>query len=166
LIRAYNELDEIPASVHPVLYGALAEWGFDGNIPPLVRLGYALTLWPGFTTADDTGIFRHFYLPTQYNNMFLFILDRYGTAVHHTPCRLLSGGCHSPVVQRWWDDRLLRLPYRCAGQREFNSAGSHAVDLYRVQSTVDLVANGTVKLSTLQDHVRKILGVKYDLGTY
>lgn len=30
IIRAYNELDEIPASVHPVLYGALAEWGFDG----------------------------------------------------------------------------------------------------------------------------------------
>jgi hypothetical protein len=33
-----------------------------------------------------------------------------------------------------------------------------------VQSTVELVANGTVKQTTLRDHVRKILGVKYDLG--
>jgi hypothetical protein len=33
-----------------------------------------------------------------------------------------------------------------------------------MQSAVQHVADGTVKLSTLQDHVRHILSVKYDLG--
>ena len=37
--RAYNEFDDIPASVNPMLYQALEDWGFDG-----------------FTIADDTGI--------------------------------------------------------------------------------------------------------------
>ncbi len=37
-VRAYNELDEIPAVVHPLLYQSLDDWGFDG-----------------FTLADDTG---------------------------------------------------------------------------------------------------------------
>lgn len=37
-LRAYNELDDIPASVHPGLYQALENWGFDG-----------------FVMADDTG---------------------------------------------------------------------------------------------------------------
>jgi beta-glucosidase-like glycosyl hydrolase len=32
--------------------------------------------------------------------------------------------------------------------------------------TLDLVANGTVALSTLQSHVRRVLGVKYDLGLF
>jgi beta-glucosidase-like glycosyl hydrolase len=36
--RAYNELDDVPASVHPMLYQALEDWGYDG-----------------FVMADDTG---------------------------------------------------------------------------------------------------------------
>lgn len=36
--RAYNELDDIPASVHPILYQTLEEWGYEG-----------------FVMADDTG---------------------------------------------------------------------------------------------------------------
>lgn len=30
MVRAYNELDEIPAVVHPTLYATLDGWGFDG----------------------------------------------------------------------------------------------------------------------------------------
>lgn len=41
----------------------------------------------------------------------------------------------------------------------------YPLDLY-LNVTIDLVANGTVALSTLQSHVRKILGVKYDLGLF
>jgi beta-glucosidase-like glycosyl hydrolase len=35
-----------------------------------------------------------------------------------------------------------------------------------LNTTVELVANGSVALSTLQSHVRRILGVKYDLGLF
>ncbi|KAJ7637351.1 glycoside hydrolase family 3 protein [Mycena polygramma] len=111
VMMSYNELDEIPASVHPVLYGALAEWGFDG-----------------FTTADDTGMAQ------------LFSTHR----VASSP---------ADAIAQW-----------------FNAGGM--IDFYDfpidvlVNSTVDLVANGTVQKSTLQDHVRKILGVKYDLGLF
>ncbi|KAJ7881215.1 glycoside hydrolase family 3 protein [Mycena leptocephala] len=111
VMMAYNELDEIPASVHPVLYGALAEWGFDG-----------------FTTADDTGMAQLF-------------------TTHHV------ASSPADAIAQW-----------------FNAGGM--IDFYDfpidvlVNSTVELVANGTVKLTTLRDHVRKILGVKYDLGLF
>ncbi|KAK0440864.1 glycoside hydrolase family 3 protein [Desarmillaria tabescens] len=39
VMMAYHELDEVPAHVHPLLYDALDEWGFDG-----------------FIMADDTGM--------------------------------------------------------------------------------------------------------------
>jgi beta-glucosidase-like glycosyl hydrolase len=39
VMMAYHELDEIPAHVHPLLYDALEEWGYDG-----------------FVMADDTGM--------------------------------------------------------------------------------------------------------------
>ncbi|KAF8917429.1 glycoside hydrolase family 3 protein [Mucidula mucida] len=39
VMMAYSELDEVPAHVHPLLYDALEEWGYDG-----------------FITADDTGM--------------------------------------------------------------------------------------------------------------
>lgn len=35
-----------------------------------------------------------------------------------------------------------------------------------LNTTIDLVANGLVSLSTLQSHVRKILNVKHDLGLF
>lgn len=38
VMMSYNELDDVPAHVHPMLYGALEEWGYDG-----------------FVMADDTG---------------------------------------------------------------------------------------------------------------
>ena len=28
--RAYNELDDIPSSLNPILYQALEDWGYDG----------------------------------------------------------------------------------------------------------------------------------------
>ncbi|KAJ7135673.1 glycoside hydrolase family 3 protein [Mycena epipterygia] len=111
VMMSYNELDEIPASVHPVLYGALAEWGFDG-----------------FTTADDIGMAQLW-------------------SIH--------GVASSPAdaIAQW---------FNAGGMIDFYD---FPIDLY-VNSTVDLVANGTVKLSTLQNHVRNILGVKYDLGLF
>ncbi|KAJ7584971.1 glycoside hydrolase family 3 protein [Mycena floridula] len=39
VMMAYSELDEVPSHVHPALYEALAEWGFDG-----------------FVIGDDTGM--------------------------------------------------------------------------------------------------------------
>ncbi|CAI7588247.1 unnamed protein product [Penicillium pancosmium] len=39
VMMAYNEFDDVPSSVNPILYEALADWGFDGYI-----------------TADDTGL--------------------------------------------------------------------------------------------------------------
>jgi beta-glucosidase-like glycosyl hydrolase len=35
-----------------------------------------------------------------------------------------------------------------------------------LNTTIELVANGSVALSTLQSHVRRILGVKFDLGLF
>ncbi|KAJ6484497.1 glycoside hydrolase family 3 protein [Mycena vitilis] len=111
VMMSYNELDEIPASVHPVLYSALAEWGFDG-----------------FTTADDTGMAQ------------LFSTHR----VASSP---------ADAIAQW---------FNAGGMIDFYD---FPIDLL-VNSTVDLVANGTVQKSTLQDHVKKILGVKYDLGLF
>lgn len=39
VMMAYSEFDEIPSHIHPMLYQALDDWGFDG-----------------FVTADDTGM--------------------------------------------------------------------------------------------------------------
>ncbi|KAI9739782.1 MAG: hypothetical protein M1834_006503 [Cirrosporium novae-zelandiae] len=39
VMMAYSEFDDIPAHIHPLLYQALDDWGFDG-----------------FVTADDTGM--------------------------------------------------------------------------------------------------------------
>jgi beta-glucosidase-like glycosyl hydrolase len=35
-----------------------------------------------------------------------------------------------------------------------------------LNATIDLINNGSVALSTLQSHVSRILGVKYDLGLF
>ena len=39
VMMAYSELDSIPSHIHPMLYKALDDWGFDG-----------------FVTADDSGM--------------------------------------------------------------------------------------------------------------
>ena len=41
----------------------------------------------------------------------------------------------------------------------------YSLDTY-LNATIDLVNNGSVALSTLQSHVSRILGVKYDLGLF
>ena len=41
----------------------------------------------------------------------------------------------------------------------------YPLEIY-LNATLNLVANGTVALSTLQSHARRILGVKYDLGLF
>ncbi|KAJ7219664.1 glycoside hydrolase family 3 protein [Mycena haematopus] len=110
-MMSYNELDEIPASVHPVLYGALSEWGFDG-----------------FVTADDTGISQLF-------------------ATHHV------ASSQADAIAQW---------YNAGGMVQYYDFDIQLL----VNATEELVANGTVKLSTLQNHVRRILGVKYDLGLF
>ncbi|RDW61408.1 glycoside hydrolase family 3 protein [Coleophoma crateriformis] len=52
----------------------------------------------------------------------------------------------------------------------FNAGGmiqyyDYSVDTF-LNATIDLVNNGSVAISTLQSHVRKILDVKYDLGLF
>ncbi|KAF7289794.1 Glycoside hydrolase family 3 protein [Mycena indigotica] len=111
VMMSYNELDEIPAHVHPVLYGALAEWGFDG-----------------FTLADDTGMEQLF--------------TSHGVA-----------SSPADAIAQW---------FNAGGMVNFYD---FPIDVW-VNSTIDLVANGTVKKATLKDHVTKILGVKYDLGLF
>ncbi|KAK7046511.1 glycoside hydrolase family 3 protein [Favolaschia claudopus] len=111
IMMSYNELDEIPASVHPVLFKALAEWGFDG-----------------FVTADDTGIAQL-------------------VTTHHV------ASSPADAIAQW---------YNAGGMVDFYDFDIQVL----VNSTIDLVANRSVKLSTLQNHVRKILGVKYDLGLF
>ncbi|KAF7317554.1 Glycoside hydrolase family 3 protein [Mycena kentingensis (nom. inval.)] len=111
VMMSYNELDEIPAHVHPVLYAALAEWGFDG-----------------FTLADDTGMAQLF--------------GSHGVA-----------SSPADAIAQW---------FNAGGMVNFYDV---PIDVW-VNSTVALVANGTVAKSTLQDHVTEILGVKYDLGLF
>ncbi|KAF8193226.1 glycoside hydrolase family 3 protein [Mycena galopus ATCC 62051] len=111
VMMSYNELDEIPASVHPVLYAALAEWGFDG-----------------FVTADDTGV-----------------AQLVGTH--------FVASSDADAIAQW---------YNAGGMVDFYDFPLDEL----VNRTEELVANRTVKLSTLQSHVRQILGVKYDLGLF
>ncbi|KAI1333537.1 glycoside hydrolase family 3 protein [Xylariaceae sp. FL0016] len=52
----------------------------------------------------------------------------------------------------------------------FNAGGmlqfyDYPLDLY-LNATRDLVTNGSVKLSTLQEHAKRMLGVKWDLGLF
>ena len=68
LFRSYNELDEIPAVVHPMLYEALADWDYDGTCTVFTPTG--LILSPGFIMADDNGksiqaLLRHKLTPFQ-----------------------------------------------------------------------------------------------------
>jgi beta-glucosidase-like glycosyl hydrolase len=41
----------------------------------------------------------------------------------------------------------------------------YSLEVY-LNSTIELIANGSVPLSTLQSHARKILAVKHDLGLF
>ncbi|KAI1503333.1 glycoside hydrolase family 3 protein [Biscogniauxia marginata] len=55
-------------------------------------------------------------------------------------------------------------------QQWFNAGGmlqfyDYPLETY-INATRDLVANGSVELSTLQSHVRRIVGVKWDLGLF
>ncbi|KAI0142286.1 glycoside hydrolase family 3 protein [Hypoxylon sp. NC0597] len=111
VLMAYNEFDDIPAHVHPTLYQALEDWGFDG-----------------FTIADDTGMVEL-------------------QAVHRI--------ADSPgdAIRQW---------FNAGGMIQFYD---YPLEVY-LNTTRDLVANGSVKLATLQSHARKILGVKWDLGLF
>ncbi|KAJ7274830.1 glycoside hydrolase family 3 protein [Mycena rebaudengoi] len=111
VMMAYNELDEIPAVVHPLLYNSLKEWDFDG-----------------FTMADDIGMRE--------------LLTTHGVA-----------SSPADAIAQW---------FNAGGMLDFYD---FPIEVY-INSTVDLVANGTVSKSTLQSHVRKMLGVKYDLGLF
>ncbi|KAI1460966.1 glycoside hydrolase family 3 protein [Annulohypoxylon moriforme] len=111
VLMAYNEFDDIPAHVHPLLYQALEDWGFDG-----------------FTIADDTGMVEL-------------------QAVHQV--------ADSPgsAIGQW---------FNAGGMIQFYD---YPLETY-LNTTKDLVANGSVELTTLQSHIRKILGVKWDLGLF
>ncbi|KAJ7246014.1 glycoside hydrolase family 3 protein [Mycena rebaudengoi] len=111
IMMSYNEFDEIPSHVNPVLYGALADWGFDG-----------------FVTADDGAIAQ--------------LAGAHGVA-----------SSAEDAIAQW---------FNAGGMVNFYD---FPIDVW-VNSAVQHVADRTVKLSTLQDHVRHILSVKYDLGLF
>ncbi|KAI1388646.1 glycoside hydrolase family 3 protein [Hypoxylon trugodes] len=111
VLMAYNELDDIPAHVHPMLYQALEDWGFDG-----------------FTIADDTGMVEL-------------------QSVH----RVASSP--ADAIRQW---------FNAGGMIQFYD---YPLEVY-LNATRDLVNNGSVELTTLQSHVRRILGVKWDLGLF
>ncbi|KAJ4861462.1 fibronectin type III-like domain-containing protein [Trichoderma breve] len=110
-MMAYNEIDGIPAAVHPMLYQALEDWNFDG-----------------FTLADDTCMRN--------------ILTQHKVA-----------NSQADAMQQW---------FNAGGMIDFYDWD---LDSY-LTITKDLVANGTVPLKTLQSHVGKILGLKWDLGLF
>ncbi|KAJ7777825.1 hypothetical protein DFH07DRAFT_766060 [Mycena maculata] len=58
--------------------------------------------------------------------------------------------------------RLFKYHLRLASTDDAMSVAPTAV----MKSAVDLMADGTVKMSTLQSHVKRILRVKYDLGLF
>ncbi|KAF7520546.1 hypothetical protein G7054_g12720 [Neopestalotiopsis clavispora] len=111
IMMAYNEFDDVPASVHPKLYKALEDWGYDG-----------------FVMADDTGMMQ---LET----------------VHQV--------AESPLdaMKQW---------FNAGGMLQFYD---YPLDIY-INAIKELVADGSVHLSKLQSHVRKILSVKWDLGLF
>ncbi|KAF2087806.1 glycoside hydrolase family 3 protein [Saccharata proteae CBS 121410] len=111
VLMAYNEVDDVPAHVHPMLYQALSDWGFDG-----------------FVTADDTGL--------------QMLRERHKVS-----------SSDADTIQQW---------FNAGGMIQYYD---FPLEIY-LNTTVELVANGTVPLSTLRSHVRKILGVKYDLGLF
>lgn len=111
VMMAYNEFDDIPASVNPKLYQALADWGFDGLI-----------------IADDTGMSE------------LLTIHR----VADSP---------ADAIRQW---------YEAGGMVQFYDWPLELL----LNTTSELVANGSLELSTLQSHVASVLRVKWDLGLF
>ncbi|KAL1734585.1 glycoside hydrolase family 3 protein [Schizophyllum commune] len=103
VMMAYHELDEIPAHVHPMLYAALEEWGFNGM---------AMLYKRHTVTTSDADTMQ------QYLNA--------GGMIQYYDFSLAT-----------WRNTL-----------------------------VDLVANSTLPLPVLQERVKRVLGVKYDLGLF
>uniref|UniRef100_A0A2D3UNX0 xylan 1,4-beta-xylosidase n=1 Tax=Ramularia collo-cygni TaxID=112498 RepID=A0A2D3UNX0_9PEZI len=111
VMMSYNELDDVPAHVNPMLYDALGEWGYDG-----------------FVIADDTGMSE--------------LMDVH--MVSETP---------QDAIGQW-----------------FNAGGmisyyDYPLETY-LDSTLSLISNNTLAISTLEDKMRRILGVKWDLGLF
>ena len=111
VMMAYNELDDVPAPVSPILYDALEEWGFDG-----------------FVMADDTGM--------QWLEKF------HKVAADATD-----------AIGQW---------YNAGGMIEFYD---YPLETY-LNATMTLTQDGVVAIETLKKHIRRILGVKYDLGLF
>ncbi|KAK7516425.1 glycoside hydrolase family 3 protein [Phyllosticta citriasiana] len=111
VMMSYNEVDDVPAHVSPMLYEALSSWGFDG-----------------FIISDDAALEmlheRHF-------------------------------------VSKNSNDSL---------QQWLNAGGMIQYYDYSLENfgeiIVDSVQNDTVPIETLVSDVRRILGVKYDLGLF
>lgn len=111
VMMAYNEFDDIPASVNPKLYEALEDWGFDG-----------------FVIADDTGMSE------------LYSIHR----VADSP---------ADAIRQW---------YTAGGMVQFYDWPLELL----LNTTRELIANGSLELSVLQSHVQSVLRVKWDLGLF
>ncbi|PTB61683.1 glycoside hydrolase family 3 protein [Trichoderma citrinoviride] len=101
-------------------------------------------------------------VPSSVNTMLYETLDSWGydgiiigddTAMRNLLTEHRVSDSEADTLQQW---------YNAGGQIDF-----YDFDLdSKINITRALVANGTVPLKTLQSHVRKILGVKWDLGLF
>ncbi|KAK8209839.1 glycoside hydrolase family 3 protein [Phyllosticta capitalensis] len=111
VMMSYNEVDDVPAHVSPMLYEALSEWGFDG-----------------FVISDDAAL----------------------KMLHE---RHMVSRNRNESLQQW-----------------LNAGGMIQYYDYVLQDfgniIVDSVKNNTIRTETLMSDVRRILGVKYDLGLF
>lgn len=88
VMMSYNELDDVPAHVNPMLYDALDEWGFDGIV-----------------IADDTG--ECIRIGPCFQNSELIRLRRSFLVDGCSQGLPRFAGYHRSVVQRGWHGLLL-----------------------------------------------------------
>lgn len=111
IMMSYNEFDSIPTHVHPLLYGALDDWGFDG-----------------FVTADDSAV-----------KMLM-----HGHRVADSPAGAIGQWLNAGGMIQYYD-----FPFETF-----------------LGAIIELVESGELALSTIRSHVRRVLGVKHDVGLF
>ncbi|OQE23653.1 hypothetical protein PENSTE_c008G07139 [Penicillium steckii] len=103
VMMAYNEFDDIPSSLNPILYQALEDWGYDG-LAELLNTHYVTS-----SVAD--------------------------------------------TIAQW---------HNAGGMVQFYD---FSLEEY-IDATTSLVANGTLTMERLRSLVKRVVGVKYDLGLF
>ncbi|KAJ6155905.1 beta-glucosidase [Penicillium chermesinum] len=135
VMMAYSEFDDVPCSVNPLLYEALAAWGYDG-----------------FVTADDTG--KRVLDDNTYCRCEKSLTER-------IPVAGLSELLNTHLVTDSVADTISQW-HNSGGMIQYYD---FPLDQY-INATASLVSNGTLSVTTLRSLVRRVLGVKYDLGLF